>query len=483
MQRLLLTTLLSVSLSAACGKKEPTPTPTTAPPATTAPATTAEADAGPATPAATREEWLVWAHGPLGFRTRWVSVAGDDFTLVAERKAPFLSDGTKIWRVERADQTVDVSPCVCIEEENSPDCKVIGKVTRPGLRAVELGGGAPLEIYPAGNDGMVGDSMDLAVRLTGGVGARLFFSWTEGGYFCGAHGSWEGGTRVYDLAAGDFVPDVWETLDKKLPASVRAPAVKELYEPLKGCDNEELTLDQAAEQAKLDGVYVTIDGSGKLEVTWSFSAWVVYACSSTYSVDGSSISGLLPEAADIGLTGPLAPGLAKAVGAVGPGVVGWARLTLEGDARAAALAAFEASPEPPWGAERFSEELSAAAVADNAKDAKKLVADARKLVAAKKYGEAIGTYNIAINLDPKLAKAYSGRGYAALLDGSLDAAKADFDKALELESDPEVQAQVWFNLGMVAEKKKDKAAARDAYTKSLELRPHDGVQKALDRVK
>jgi hypothetical protein len=40
---------------------------------------------------------------------------------------------------------------------------------------------------------------------------------------CGAHGSWEGGPLVYDLAAGSVMADVYAAIDGKLPASVRKP--------------------------------------------------------------------------------------------------------------------------------------------------------------------------------------------------------------------------------------------------------------------
>ncbi|MCC6625355.1 MAG: tetratricopeptide repeat protein [Deltaproteobacteria bacterium] len=502
MNRLVLSSFVCASLLAACGKKEPGPpatTSTTTAPATTAPATTAPATTAPATtapattaaaedaatpPPAAGEDWLVWSRTASGWKTRWVSVTGDTFESIAERAAPIMSDGAKLWRIERADVTVDVKPCACFEDEGAPECKVVGKITRPGLRAIELGADTKTDVYPAGNEAMFGDSMDLAVDLAGGVGAKVVVDWTEGGYFCGAHGSWDSGTRVFDLAAGANVDGIWQTLDKALPRSVREPGAKELLEPLKECDGEEVTLERALEDMVTTGFGVAVTDAGAIEVTWHFTAEVMYACSSDYGVHGTSRTGLIPEAADVGLAGPLSPGLVSAIAAAGKGTVGWARVSLDGEARQRALDAFKAAPEPAWGAARFSEELSAETLADNAKSAQTMLADARKLVAQKKYPMAIGTYNMAINLDPKLARAYSGRGYAYLLEGqTLDLAKADFDKALELDATPEFQAQVWFNLGQVAEKKKDTEGARAAYTKSLALRPHEGVQKALDRLK
>jgi tetratricopeptide (TPR) repeat protein len=417
-----------------------------------------------------------------------VNVSGDGFSVVAERAAPVLSDGTKLWRIERADVTADVKPCSCFEEGEEAHCKVVGTIPKAGLRAVEVGGaGATTDIYKVDAEPMFGDSMDVGVDLAGGSGARLIYRWTEGGYFCGAHGMWEGGTRFFDLAKGEVVEDVWKDLCKKLPAAVLEPALKEVHKGLVECGEDEdgPTLDEAREQAVVDTVSVSVDEAGQVRLTWNMSAEVMYACSSTYSVDGTATSGLLPEAAELGL-GPVSPGLAKAIGEAGKNnTVGWARVSLEGDARTAALEAFKVLPEPEWGPASASERLDAPgdAAEDGAVDIDKTLVEARKLAGKKQYDEAVALYDKVIAADPKVARAHSGRGYARLMSGGLGEAKTDFDKALTLEDDATFQAQVLFNLGQVAEKQGDKAAAKEAYTKSLALRPHDGVQKALDRVK
>lgn len=498
--------ILAFTLLAACGKKDapaPTPTPPTEtataapatlePPPETVAATTEdtvepapEADtAAPAPTAQAGEDWLVWSRVGGGWLTRWVSVTHAGFELVAEKKAVIVSDGARLFRVERADVTVDVSPCVCLDEEDAPDCKVIGKVTRPGLRAVDLAGGAPIDVYKAEDGPMWGSDMDLAVDLGGGVGALLFVDWNDGGYFCGAHGSWEGGTKPFDVAKRAVPDAIYPTVDRKLPEAVHKPALDELYAPLKDCEDEEMTREQAAERVGLGAVGVRIGEGGAPSVTWTFSADVMYACSADYGVHATVTTGLLPEASDLGLAGPLPGGVVKALAAAPEqGTVGWARVTLEGDARAAALAAFQASPEPAWGPTRFSEVLNeASAPTGDAAAAKKAVSEGRKLTRAKDYAGAVAKFGEAIALDATHAPAYSGRGYAQLLGGMFDGAKADFDKALELDKEPVYQAQVYFNLGQVAEKQNDPAAAKAAYAKSLELRPNDAVQKALDRLK
>ncbi|MCA9516838.1 MAG: tetratricopeptide repeat protein [Myxococcales bacterium] len=493
----------------ACGKKESPPPlddvaaapTTTAPPAaevdaaspapeadTAAPTEAAEADtSAPPAPVAVEGDgdWLLWQRdGAGGWLTRWVSVTGSRYEVVAERKAVVLSDGTELFRVERADREVDVKPCACFEEgEEAADCKVTGKVTRPGLRALELSGGEPLEVYPAGSDAMYGGDMDLAVDLGGGAGALLVFDWTEGGYFCGAHGAWDAGTRVFDLAKGAQADGVFAAVDEKLPAEVRAPAAEMIYPALKECEDGELTKAQAAAAMRLDGVTVSLEG-GAPKLTWSYSAEVMYACSSDYAVHGQTTSGLLPAAAPLGLAGPLPGGVTKALAAGGDtSIVGFSRLTLEGAAREQALAAFKEVPETAWGPTRFADRaLAGEPESGDAVAAKKLVSAARKLTASKDYAAAIAKFSEAIGLDGGVAAAWSGRGYAALLAGSLDAAKADFEKAATLDKDATFLAQVHYNLGQVAEKQKDLDTAKAEYRKSLALRPNDAVEKALARV-
>jgi hypothetical protein len=403
-------------------------------------------------------------------------VTGDAFEVVAERAAPVLSDGTTLWRLERADQPVDVSSCECFEDEKSPSCKDTWKVDRPGLVAKPLLEGAAAVVYPASTDGIVGNSLDLSVSLAGGVGSKVFVRWTEGGYFCGAHGSWDGGTFVYDLAGGRRLENVLGPLGERLPASVRSAAVKELHGPLQECEGEEISVEDAAKQMSLDGLRVAVGQDGEPTVVWSFSAPVVYACSADYGVHADAKSGLLPEASELGLAGTLPKGLTKAMAQHARGkIVGWSRLSLSGDARAKALAAFQAAPEPAWPNDIIEEpkQQKAAASATDAID------EARKLTKNKDYSGAIAKFGEAIATDAEAASAWSGRGYAELLAGDYAAARADFEKALTLKGDPTYQAQVWFNLGQVAEKTNDKDAARAAYQKSLDLRPNERVKQAL----
>ena len=215
--------------------------------------------------------------------------------------------------------------------------------------------------------------------------------------------------------------------------------------------------------------------AGVPELRWTFGADVVYACSSYYYVEASATSGLLPEAASVGLT-PLPGGVSRALVAIGSAAsIGWGRLALEGPARDAALARFGAAPEPTWPPERSSMVLDRSVVLDE-------VEAGRKHTAQKQYALAIDEFDAALASDPELAVAYSGRGYAHLLAGHLEEARADFEAALEREKKPHFQAAVHFNLGLVAQREGNREAARKAYARSLELRPTKAAQAALDEL-
>jgi len=115
---------------------------------------------------------------------------------------------------------------------------------------------------------------------------------------------------------------------------------------------------------------------------------------------------------------------------------------------------------------------------DRAK-AMKLVNEGRKLTKKKQYAEAVATFTSALDVDHNEARAWSGRGYAKLLAGELDAARDDFERALDLNTDKPFQAAIWYNLGLLAEKKKDDMAAVLAFARAHELKPSSAVEKKL----
>jgi tetratricopeptide (TPR) repeat protein len=120
---------------------------------------------------------------------------------------------------------------------------------------------------------------------------------------------------------------------------------------------------------------------------------------------------------------------------------------------------------------------AAMAVAD------KKVDEGRKATKAKKYAEAIAAFDAALEAWPYLPKAYSGRGYARLLrgeSGDLEAAKRDFQRALEEETgDMKFRAAVHFNLGLLAEKQKKPEEAKAWFRKSHGQNPTDATKKKL----
>ena len=147
------------------------------------------------------------------------------------------------------------------------------------------------------------------------------------------------------------------------------------------------------------------------------------------------------------------------------------------DHREAALARFSAVPEPSWPPERVGYQDDREATARGRAHDK--IQEGRRLTRANDYAAAIAAFDAALAADPTLAAGHSGRGYARLLAGHLDEAKADLEAALVRDDAPKFQAAVYFNLGQVAERRGDLAAARAAYTRSQQLRPTQATKDAL----
>ncbi|MGZ3474097.1 MAG: tetratricopeptide repeat protein [Polyangiales bacterium] len=104
----------------------------------------------------------------------------------------------------------------------------------------------------------------------------------------------------------------------------------------------------------------------------------------------------------------------------------------------------------------------------------------RKLTLAKDWDGAIASFDDALKAMPDDARALSERGYAKLLAKRWDAARIDLDKAQKRTTDRGLQAQIWYNLGLVEEGKGDAEAAKQAFAKSNELRPTDAAKKKLE---
>lgn len=97
------------------------------------------------------------------------------------------------------------------------------------------------------------------------------------------------------------------------------------------------------------------------------------------------------------------------------------------------------------------------------------------------YEEAIIAFTAAIEIDPKRASAYVGRGGAYVLSGeaedNLTAARADFEKAIELD---ETLADAYLGLADVYIRQGDTAAAIDILEQGLAAGAGGGLQERLD---
>lgn len=446
------------------------------------------------------DDWLVWFRDDRGWVTRWIDVADPESPRVAERRALVLSDGEHLWGVQRHDAKIDVVSCECLDEdEGSPACAPAGSVATLGLRAVPLGTEATaVEVRPPATEPTVGEDIHYSLDVIGGVGPRLHYRWTESGYFCGAHGLSEGADVVFDVAQGTVVEDPFGAIDSALPAEVREQAGREVLAGLRDCDGSDApTLAQVLDdRMALTGVEVSlVDGAPNLR--WSYEADVYYSCSADYAVHGQVRTLLVDAGAPLGLSGPLPEGLQQQLEQIGrSSAVGWSHVELKGAARTTAIEAFGRAPQRVWPPSLVSSQALAmpepgapgsatpSVTPDEAKAerAKLELSQGRELTRAGTYEEAVATFDAAIALDPGMGKAWSERGYAKLLAGDLEGAKADLEHGLLLDDGASYQASIYFNLGLVAERGGDPAAAKAAFERSLELREHAGVRKALARV-
>lgn len=317
--------------------------------------------------------------------------------------------------------------------------------------------------------GGYGEVWSNTIDLRGSSGARVSIHGTDSGYGCGAHGYADSMMSDWDLAKGGRVEldaAAFDGLRKQAAGPIMAEVDKQ------ACRRDDVDPDAPDwELLGFGGVSVVRKG-GKVVGEYTFihptgAEWN-FACEIEGSVDGP----LLPA------TGHAPPDatVEKALAAAGVvGTVGHARLSLRGEARDKALAAFKDAAGIP--------SAPKAAAPQAAGSLKELIDAGRKATQVKDYAAAIASFGQAIEKDGKAARAWSGRGYARLLAEDLDAAKQDLDKALTLDADPSFQAAVWYNLGLVAEKKGDTDAARAAYGKANTLKPSRAAQGKLESLR
>lgn len=503
---------LTFLLVSGCGQKAASPPtqPMAAPPATTATTGTA-ADAAAAgddtvatvTPDATAatepevaigndtkaavaragETYLVWLPAGEGYETSWITSDGKGgVEVVARRAQAALFAGGTLWGVET--RYVPHREIDCWEyeaqEEGGPKARPGPKKHVPWLAIKGLAGtGAGQEreatdkvsgqlfgVQP--KDGvytMIGEHWGRSPQLAGSAADVLLVADCDGGFGCGAHGEWGCKFSAVGLGGQEV------TIDLEAAGRVLAPETKPLI--------AEWQKESADDLIEPDVRAVSLLSNGGEPVAeYLYVADVAYASTSgdwgSYTQSRKHVGKVVPE---LGLAAT--PALVKAFLADKPKDARFGWSLVPADAAAGLLVAFEdASTLPaPKPADETVEQVADA----NAAQAK--VDEGRKLTRDKRYPEAIAAFDEALKRSSdKLARAWSGRGYAKLLAGDEAGAQSDFDRALGLDDDPKFQAAIYFNLGELAEGRKDNDKAIEAYRKALALNPTDAVKKRLDKL-
>lgn len=440
-----------------------------------------------AAPAAAAEEYLVWTPSPAGYTTVWL---GADGTVLASRYEVVLYDGADIVAMQARYTEFREVACEFVDTELPPPGGKLPlgpKRFYPYLVARVLGTDLPERVLLKAYDGdgygdtakdgrpptYWGEHWGRSFTFVGGEGARLLMTECDGGYGCGAHG--ETGCTFIPLSFGDKLPQVdLAAVDKELPDLRKAVETGWV-------DGEEVN----SEGIDLDGIYFD-HRNGELVIGYQYVASVSYA-----GTDGSWSSytqariktappqkslGFRPLPAAVSTFLKSMPVPAPTTGEpYTPRAFGWSAIPAS-PKRDALLAAFKdsATLAPPAPKDETAEANAGA----NDK-----LAEGRKATKEKRYPDAIKAFDEAIAASATLARAWSGRGYAKLLNGDGAGAKTDFEQALTLDATPKFQAAVYFNLGELAMRNKDVAAARAAFTKANELSPSDAAKKQLGRLK
>ncbi len=170
----------------------------------------------------------------------------------------------------------------------------------------------------------------------------------------------------------------------------------------------------------------------------------------------SSLTALALLAACSKGTGPAAAGDAA------PGLAS-AQATAASAAASAAEAPRKAPPKPPQGKVVIDKAVSKA-YADG-------VRKGRAETLAKRYDAAVAAFDAALVALPGDARALSERGYARLLAGKYEAARADLRAAEGSTKDAKLLGQIHYNHGLVAEKLGRAEEAKASFARSQTLNP------------
>ncbi len=110
---------------------------------------------------------------------------------------------------------------------------------------------------------------------------------------------------------------------------------------------------------------------------------------------------------------------------------------------------------------------------------RKHLTEGRRLASKSTFPEAMKEFEKALEAVPGDAPALLDLGWAAFKAGELDKAKKNTETALSRTTNPQLKGMAHYNLGRIAEEKKDDKGAVAHYQVSLELRPNVIVEKRL----
>ncbi|MRG90362.1 tetratricopeptide repeat protein [Polyangium spumosum] len=110
---------------------------------------------------------------------------------------------------------------------------------------------------------------------------------------------------------------------------------------------------------------------------------------------------------------------------------------------------------------------------------RKALTEGRILAGKLQWPEAIKEFEKALVVVPGDAPALTELCWAAFKAGELERAKKSCEEALRRTTSPKIQGMAHYNLGRVAEERKDPKTALDHYRKSVALRPNETVEKRL----
>jgi len=110
---------------------------------------------------------------------------------------------------------------------------------------------------------------------------------------------------------------------------------------------------------------------------------------------------------------------------------------------------------------------------------RKHLTEGRRLASKSTFPEAIKEFEKALEAVPGDAPALMDLGWAHFKAGELDKAKKRTEEALGRTTNPQLKGMGHYNLGRIAEEKKEYKEAVDHYQVSLELRPNEIVEKRL----